>query len=140
MYRFSAIALTLALFYSCSKNPVDNPPSSTLVGQYEATTFSAALAPLPAIDILALGGIIELTLRADNKTTGRIFIPDTPGLTQGAIDYNLEGNYTASGDTLTLSHNADTFLRDMKWVLKDGKLQANYSETGVDVIVILEKQ
>lgn len=66
------------------------------------------------INHLAAGATLNLTLRADGSTAGRVFIPDVD---EGGGDFeaSLDGQFRFDEETdeVTLQHAADTFLRDM---------------------------
>ncbi len=72
-------------------------------------------------DILAAGGIFEITLTAQGTTTGRLFIPDAV-TGEGDFDSSLTGTWTQSGSTIDFHHTADTFVRDMTFTMQGSTL------------------
>lgn len=137
---FLAITLLLiALIFACSKKTTNSDDSQITPGQvagdYKSTTFKVQPGDT-IIDVLAVGGFINLTLKTDQTTKGRIFIPDTLGLTEGGnFDEDLTGTYSISGNTLTFQQTTDTFIREAKWIYEDSRLRTNDFAT-----VILQKK
>lgn len=87
-------------------------------------------------DWLAEGATIEITLNENGTTTGNLFIPDA----SGDIDEDLTGTWDQSGGTLTLSHPADTFLRDMEFQVEDEntiRADRTFQDNGVRIQVTL---
>ena len=137
MHRCILIIFILSITFACSDDsmgPDKKDPYEVVSGQYETSTFKVQL-DNSTIDILSVGGFIELTLKKDKTTLGQFFVPDTLGLTEGEdIDYNLEGTYKIIGDTLTFQHEGDTFIRDTKWLHSDGQLSTPFPE-----VILLKK-
>ena len=83
-------------------------------------------------DLLATGALIGVILDASGTTDGRLLIPDE-------IDTRLPGLWTLQGNVVRLSHEADTFLRDMEFRARDGRLEGEAVFDGVTVRVVLER-
>ncbi|MGI9626094.1 MAG: hypothetical protein ACR2QM_04605 [Longimicrobiales bacterium] len=66
------------------------------------------------LDALAAGVSHTLDLRSNGTTRGSLFLPaelNEPDVVDGALD--LTGTWILTVSTLTLEHDADTFLRDV---------------------------
>lgn len=87
-------------------------------------------------DYLAAGATARLELDADGTTTGRLFVPGG-GENGGDFDADLAGTWTLQGDTVRLSHAADTFLRDMPLVVSRNSLAGDRTFSGIHVRIVL---
>jgi len=105
---------------------------ASVAGSYTATTFTVTESGGSA-DILAAGGSISLTLAAAGTTSGRLFVPGG-GEGGGDFDEDLTGTWTLQDSTVTLDHDADTFLRDMTLTFRSRR-QLVGQETFVDVTI-----
>jgi hypothetical protein len=83
-------------------------------------------------NMLDAGAWIGLVLSETGQTIGRLFVP-------GEIDGDLAGSWTLQGDVVRLSHEADTFLRDMEYRVRDDRLEAERVFDGVTVRVVLQR-
>ncbi len=108
-----------------------------LVGTYTAEgAFGAIVFTTEApgggqpVDWLARGASIRLDLNADMTTTGRMYVPgaDEDG---GDIDADLAGTWAFEDGVVRLSHEADTFLRDMDLVVEGDRIvgEETWSQT-----------
>lgn len=118
----------------------DNPAASaarSAAGTYQARTFQV-VADGEGADLLAGGARIDLELRRDGTTAGRLLVPglDEDG---GDMDESLAGSWTQRGDTVRLQHAADTFLRDMPLLVRGRRLEGDHTFGGTRVVVSLEK-
>lgn len=90
------------------------PTLENIVGAYTATTFTGG-----GYDVLALGGGLQMTLAMDRSVTGTMEIPAAAG---GPFTADMAGTYSVSGNSLTFTQDADTFVRDATWTWTDGVL------------------
>jgi hypothetical protein len=83
-------------------------------------------------------GSVRLTLEPGGATRGRFIarIRQLDGVLD-TLDVDLGGRWTRSGDTVRLAHDADTFLRDLPFVARDGLLTGENVFSGVRVRVVL---
>lgn len=139
----SLVAASLAavvLSAACADDPVVVPPSS-VAGTYHATTFTVSSAGSTA-NLLASGASLIVTLGIDHTTTGRLLIP-AAAAGGTAVDENLAGSWRQSHDTVYFAGSADTFLRDMPFVVvgrtlagdatfADERVQVTLSTYGLD--------
>ena len=132
---FLLAAATLALASGCAEDP--NVPPPGVPGSYHATTFSLSSGG-PAVNLLAMGASFTMTLGADHTTTGRLVIPSS--ITGGEkIDDSLAGTWRQSNDTVYFDHPADTFVRDVPFVVRGGSLATEYDSPGGQLLVTLSK-
>ncbi|MBX6365003.1 MAG: hypothetical protein IRZ00_14130 [Gemmatimonadetes bacterium] len=140
---FVALLATLALAACGDDSPAGPPTQESVAGVYQASAGHAgAVFEITALgqttDVLAAGATIRLELKADGSTAGRLFVPG--GDEDGSdLDADLTGTWTLQGDTVRLSHAADTFLRDIPLVVSRNQLTADQSFGGVRVRVSLVK-
>lgn len=126
-----AIVLTLILYASAC----DDPVALTLdlvAGSYEATEFTA-----DGQDILAAGGTLDMVLSPDGTVSGELDLPASAG---GPFTADLAGTFSVSGDGLTFTQGADTFVRDASWSWDDGALRGEWSNTTSEVSVRMQRQ
>ena len=128
---FAAVAFTAA----CADDP--NVPAAGVAGAYHATMFAVASGG-PALDLLALGATLTMTLDADHTTTGRLFVPaavagDEP------LDESLSGSWRQSNDTVYFAGSADTFVRDVPFVIRGATLHATEATPNGVIQVTLSK-
>jgi hypothetical protein len=105
---------------------------------YGALSFTTT-ASGETIDWLAVGGSLEIDLAADGTTTGRVFVP---GGDEDGSDWeaDLKGTWTLAGSTIRFSHKADTFVRDMPFTVRDGRLDGDQTFGGTRVRVVLARR
>jgi hypothetical protein len=97
-----------------------SPTVDTVAGSYAATTFEAVDGG-QVVDILGQGGTLAIVLQVDLSTTGRLFVPDG-GETGEDLDVDLTGTWMLSADTIRFDHSADTFVRDMVFLVEGTRL------------------
>jgi hypothetical protein len=144
-YRSLAAAAALsAALVSCS-NPIgpradmlavegnyftNLPGTADVAGAFSVTENGVTT------DMLGRGAFIGLILQAlpggVGTTDGRLLIP-------GEIDIRLPGTWTLDGGVVRLSHEADTFLRDMELRVTDDRLEGEWVSDGVAVRVVLQR-
>lgn len=91
------------------------------------------------IDWLAEGARFTIDLAAGGTTTGRLFIP---GMEEDGSDFDadLAGTWTLKGDMVRFSHEADTFVRDIPFLIRTDKLEGEHTFAGTKIQVVLEKK
>lgn len=136
MRRVDALAVAALLVPACSEF---SPTHDTVVGSYTATTFTVQEDAGPVQDVLGEGGLINVTLTAGGATSGQLFVPG--GGDGGAdLDADLAGIWTLSDATVMLSHEADTFLRDMPLTATKNALSGSATFISATVSVVLTKE
>lgn len=114
------------------------PTVDSVAGAYRATTFTVEQGGVTE-DILAKGGLINLTLNRDGTTAGRLFAPGG-GEDGSDFDADLTGTWSLTGTLVTFQHEADTFVRDVPFTVSDDRLSAEATFSGVTLRVVLTKQ
>ena len=120
---------------ACADDPVVPPAGAP--GDYRATRFSLSTSG-PPVNLLAAGASLSLALGEDHTTAGRLLLP--ADVTGGqAIDANLSGSWRQSNDTVFFSGPADTFIRDVPFVIRGATLVADDTDGGSHLQVTLTK-
>ena len=120
---------------ACADDPLVPPPGAP--GDYRATHFSLAMGG-PPVNLLAAGASLVLTLGEDHSTTGRLHLPASVAGGE-PIDADLAGTWRQSQDTVFFSGPADTFIRDVPFLLRGATLVAEYDDVGARLDVTLAK-
>ena len=123
---------------SCRVGDVFVPTPENMVGAYTATQLVTA-DPSGFVNWLDAGGSLTLTLNADGKTTGHLFLPGgAPG--GGDLDADMAGSWLLIGHTVQLGQAADTFVRQMDFTADLNRLAGDqYFGTDFRVIIVLTK-
>ncbi len=89
-------------------------------------------------DWVAAGATLSLTLNTNGTTAGHIF---APGAGSGGSDFDadLAGTWNLTGDVVTFSQTADTFLRDMPFIAGENRLSGDQTFSGTRVTAVLTK-
>ena len=89
-------------------------------------------------DWVAAGTTLSLALNTNGTTTGHIF---APGAGVGGSDFeaDLAGTWTLTGDTVTFTQTADTFLRDMAFTARENRLSGDQTFSGTRIRAVLTK-
>ena len=141
-----SLALTcIALLLACGGDSSGNGPSrAAFAGTYHAsaTAYHASVFTITdggvTTDLLAEGGVLDLTLTEDGRTSGRLFVPG--GDEDGSdFDRDLTGTWTLAGDTVRFEHEADTFLRDVPFTLSGDLLTGQYTSDEIVVRAVFVK-
>ena len=116
----------------------DPPGTQEVAGSYSATVFTVTEGGTTT-DLLAQGASIDLLLKTDGQTSGRLFVPG--GNEDGSdLDADLTGTWSISGSSVNLTQTADTFLRDMTFVVgNDNTLEGEETFGSATVRVSLQK-
>ena len=81
---------------------------------------------------------LSLTLAEDHTTSGRLQLP--AAVTGGEpFDASLSGSWRQSHDTVFFSGPADTFIRDVPFLIRGATLVADNTDHGTRVQVTLAK-
>jgi hypothetical protein len=133
--RLWATVTAAVLLAACGDSTA--PTMSSVAGSYAATSFTVTESG-GTTNILAAGGSITLTLTAAGVTSGRLFVPG--GAEDGGdFDEALTGTWTLQDSTVTLEHDADTFLRDMSFTVRGQQLVGEETFSDVTVAVVFTK-
>jgi hypothetical protein len=90
---------------------------------YGATRFNTIIEG-QTTNWLAKGAVLQINLSADGTTTGRLLVP---GMDEGGGDFDkdLAGRWSLKGDTVHFEQSADTFVRDMPFLVRGNTLQGD---------------
>ncbi len=119
----------------------DNPFSPTVAnvaGTYNASLFTVATDSLGTINLLAVGATVHVVLNPDGTTTGHLSVPDI-GQEGGALEADLTGTWTLSGNAVTFSQTADTFIRDVEFTAAQNSLESEGTFDGATLHLALAK-
>lgn len=108
-----------------------NMPGSVLLHRY---TYNSDY-PTPPRDWLAEGAVLVVSLRTDGTTAGQLFVPK--GLNSD-LDYmvDLAGSWTLTDSTVRLAPKEQTFLEDVEFIYREGRLGGQYA-TYYDVMELV---
>lgn len=128
-------ALSFVLLAACTEKPT----MENMAGSYEATSFTLKEGAATTVDLLDEGSFLNLTLTAAGTTTGRLFVV---GRSEegGDFDADLTDTWTLDGTEASFDHVADTFVRDMPFTAKVGRLTGLAGFGSDTVRVVLERQ
>ena len=104
----AAVFLSAGLL-GCGSDKMTSPPLS-LAGNYVATEWVTTGSSGQTNQLLGGSGL-GLALQEDGTVTGDLHLAASGG--NPAVDYDMAGTWTKSGNTLTFTQAADTFVRDM---------------------------
>lgn len=126
------------------KDPVSPDPITMedVAGDYIAEGETGVLKATDdddTTDWLAEGGKITLELTKDGDAAGQLVLP---GAGEGGADLeaDLEGTWELKGDTVRLSPTADSFLKELPLIFKDGKLEGKKEISGIEYEVVLVRE
>lgn len=144
-----------ALVFAVSTLACNEPTGTTrdqLSGSYVASlpaTGGSAFGSLTfttteggvTVDRVAEGAEIKLVLAADGTTSGSLFVPNADPEAPGeSFTADLTGTWSVAGNVITLTHGADTFLRDMPLTVKGDRLEGDRTFGNVRVRLSLVRQ
>ena len=137
--RALAIAsIALATLVACDDD--DPMAPEELTGTYVATTFRVTPTGQAAIDVLAEGGSLSVTIASNNAATGTLFIPASATGGQD-LTASMSGTVVRSGNTIELQQAADTFVRDLTWTVGATTLAVvNQTAGGASFTITLTRQ
>jgi len=129
----AAVALVVAA--GCG----DDTGPKSIAGTYHATTFTEAQTGQQPVNVLTAGGSLTITITADNKTSGTLFIPKAIAGTTTDFTAGMTGSAVIAGNTVTFAQTADTFVRDVVWTIGDNTLTTTSTISGT-INVTLTRQ
>jgi len=151
MFRKHRNAAFFALFLAVAaaacdddKDPVSPDPVTMedVAGEYIAEGEKGVLkgvANNDTTDWLKDGGKLTLALTKDGDVTGELLLPGA-GAGGEDLEVDLDGTWELKGDTVRLSPTAESFLKELPLVFKDGKLQGKKEISGVQYEVVLVRE
>jgi hypothetical protein len=134
-FRFAPAALLVLL--ACGGSDSFTPTEETVAGTYEASTFTLTSSS-GTTDLLLAGATVEATLAPDGTTSGRLFVPG--GEEDGSdLDEDLTGTWTLTGQTVTFTQTADTFIGEAEFTAGRNTLTAEGTVTEGSIFLQLVK-
>jgi hypothetical protein len=144
------VLLAFAVAGCSSESTAPSPGTASYIAVVPASAGATPLGMLlfttttngVATDHVAAGAEVRLALSPDGTTSGRLFIPDAPDGNGGTADFDadLAGTWSKTGDTISLRHAADTFLRDMPLLENGDQLVGDRTFGTVRVRLTLVRQ
>jgi hypothetical protein len=140
--RWTALAAVVLMACSDSPSETHNLTIQAVAGAYGASGNFGALSFTTTssgmvIDWLEQGASISLRLNADRTTEGELFVP---GADEDGGDFvaDLGGTWQLVDNKVTLTHDADTFLRDMTLTVDDDRLDGDetFSDTRIRLTLL----
>ncbi|HEU5220346.1 MAG TPA: hypothetical protein VFU23_16920 [Gemmatimonadales bacterium] len=135
--KFAVVMLVAASTTACGGT---TGPSVALEGNFVASIFRVTPSGQATLDILAAGGSLTINITGGAQTTGTLFVPGT--VTGGApLTATMAGTAIKSGNNVTFSQTADTFVRDLTWTLSQAGLSvSSQGVAGTSYTVTLTRQ
>ena len=128
----AALACAVMLSVAACGGDTTNLVPHEVTGTYTATDLKTTTAGVTT-NQLAAGASMSLVLNNDGTTLGRLFMP--------AIDASMVGRWvlTPNGD-IDLIQDADTFVRDMLFIVTDNTLTGDQVFGATRIQLVLTKQ
>jgi hypothetical protein len=111
--RNGSIFFVASALIACGGSDSTAPPS-VLVGSYNAVQFVTTGSSGQTNQILA-GSTLSINLNPNGSTTGHLHVAASGG--NSAFDADMAGTWTQTGNSVTFSQVADSFVRNMTWVV-----------------------
>lgn len=102
-------AMVAAAVLACGSETTE--PGLALEGNYTATQWQTT-GGSGQTDQIGAGSTLNITLNSNGTTTGHLHVAGSP-----AFDADMAGTWAKSGNTVTFSQSADTFVRDMPFTI-----------------------
>jgi hypothetical protein len=117
---------------------------SSVAGTYTASTTKSGSSLNVTesgftFNALQQGATISLKLNADGTSSGTLHIPASLSETGADDDENLAGTWSLSGEHVTLTESADTFVRDIVFTANGKTLVGTQTSDGTTVNAVLVK-
>jgi hypothetical protein len=112
--------LGLLLVAGCS----DPVTTEDVLGTYQATEFTVTLNSVPH-DLLAGGATVTLVLESGGTTSGAFHLPVTAGVNVTEINDDLTGTFAIHNGVVSLTQQADSYIKDFLFVAAGGQLRAS---------------
>jgi hypothetical protein len=129
----TTLCCSFLLLAGCS----DSVSVETVAGSYLATTFTVSEGGAVE-DLLSEGAILSITLAEGGATSGRLMVlgADEDG---EDFDVNLTGTWSLDDSEVNFDIDADTFLDDMTFSFRDGRLTGERTFGSETVRVVLSR-
>jgi hypothetical protein len=131
-FRFFQAVLLIVLVAGCSESTA---PLSALPGTYTATIFRVTPDGQSAIDALAGGGSLTISIAEDLTTDGVLHLPDAVS-ELGDFSASMAGTATVDGSVVKFVQPADSFVRDLEWSRRSSALEVSEQTAGAATFTI----
>ncbi|MFN0181771.1 MAG: hypothetical protein ACKVZ0_23440 [Gemmatimonadales bacterium] len=142
MNRLFFSVLLVGVASGCSSGVTVDP--DVLTGTYRATQFTIERSGQPTVNVLAVGGSVQLELKVGLTTAGRLVIPVAAGIATTAIDDDLIGQYQVIGPSVIRyqSLNPGVFIDSYLFTSDPPELRAFLSlqQPAGQISLVLRKQ
>ena len=133
---------TAAALAACGDDEIllSTPTRQSVAGSYTASAFTTTAGGTTggsATNVLSQGGSLQMTLGANGSVTGRLILPTA--VAGAAVNENLAGSWTLSGDTVRFTQTADTFVRDTPFLVRGNTLVGDRTFGTTRIQVTLRK-
>lgn len=109
------------------------PDRENVAGTYTATTFTTTTGGVTT-DQLEDDASLDIVLFVNGTTSGSLVAPG------GSPSESMAGTWSLSGNTVTFSQQADTFVRNMSFQVAGNTLVGDETFSGTRIQVTLTKQ
>jgi len=110
--KLSPIVVGIAAMIACGSDSA--APPSALVGTYNAFTFTTT-GSSGQTNQLSAGSTLTINLAANGSTTGHLHVVASGS--NPVLDADMAGTWTQTGNSVTFSQAADTFVRNMTFAV-----------------------
>ena len=113
MKGLSSFAVISAMLLACGSD--STAPPQPPVGSYTAIEF-VTTGNSGQTNQLVIGGSLNMTLAANGTTSGHLHLAASGG--DPAFDADMAGTWTMTGNVVSFTQSADTFVRNMELTLQ----------------------
>ena len=111
-FRMGGVLVAATMLACGSDNSTE--PGLALAGNYTATQWVTTGGSGQTFQ-LTIGSTLNITLNSSGTTTGHLHLAASGG--NPAFDADMAGTWVKSGNTVTFTQTADTFVRDMTFTV-----------------------
>ncbi len=122
-------------------SPTAPPTMAGVAGEYQVVRFKSFSGANTAVDVLAKGGAVQLTLRENGSTAGTAHLPEGTVPGQPGQDASLEGTWRLEDrEFVRLEQTADTPLRAARYLVRGNQLLGSARVGAVMYEISLERR
>lgn len=133
------LALSAAALTAAAAGCSSTADPSAIAGSYQATTLRVVPTGQSAIDVLAAGGTLSVTISSTNTTTGTLYVPASLNAGTAYTD-NIAGTAVRTGNTVQFTEsNGDSFLQGLTFTVNGSSLSANQTLGTATYVVVLTR-
>ncbi|MEO8580814.1 MAG: hypothetical protein ABI469_11240 [Gemmatimonadales bacterium] len=102
-----------AVLFACGDS---TSPQISVVGSYQAVVFATTPSGGSPRDELQAGSTFTIRLNSDGSTSGHLFVAANG--TTPALNADMTGTWTRTGNSVNFTQAADTFVRNMTFAVE----------------------